>query len=74
MQTEKLIPVTIDRNRWLRGSVAHARLRNPLSGHECCVGFMCEAVDYTAEQNRARRVHHRAARPARRHPPRASRS
>ena len=50
MQTEKLIPVTIDRNRWLRGSVADARLRNPLSGHECCVGFMCEAVDYTAEQ------------------------
>ena len=50
MTKPELMPVVIERDRWLRACVPAARLRNSASGHQCCVGFICEAAGHTAKE------------------------
>lgn len=46
-----LIPVVIDRRRWLRGEGPDAsRLLRKTDGKMCCLGFVCEAVGVSAER------------------------
>jgi hypothetical protein len=44
--TKKLIPLTIDRKKWVRGDIGgESRLLNK-QGNMCCLGFACKALGF----------------------------